>query len=546
MSFKILNIGSGGTKILKNTSNKLSPLTLSNNLSAYYNFDTNYNDSSSNNINLTNYSSTLSGGFAGSAVAISTGNGNYLKTTASNFNVGTGDISFSIWIYAYSYGSGGFSNLAGTMLDFRTNSSDVWDWVLSTTGKLILWNNVAVYTSNTTIQLNKWTNIIVVRNSGKTSVYFNGVLDTNSPFADTSNITSTNFTIGGDATNNTALGSYLHFNGLIDELGIWGRALTNLEVSSLYNKGSGNIFNTNKINFLSNYPLNTLVTYVLVAGGGGGINAVHNGVGGAGAGAVLTGVMSVPLSTAIGITVGAGGAAGSNGSNSILNNITAFGGGQPGAYQAAGGVGGCGAGASRDSAKGGGIGIQGGNGGSQISNSYASAGGGGGAGGNGFPGYPDGPAIYAYAGYISSGIFPAQGGAGILNPISGSTLGQATGSNPVKYWVGGGGGGAFFNNSYDDPVNFPKGGIGGGGNGASSNGVLNGTNGLTNTGGGAGAAINKTGLNGGSGGIALAIPVIHTVSFSAGVTFSLETTTNFFKIYKITATSTTAETITIT
>ena len=138
MSFKILNIGSGGTKILKNTSNKLSPLTLSNNLSAYYNFDTNYNDSSSNNINLTNYSSTLSGGFAGSAVAISTGNGNYLKTTASNFNVGTGDISFSIWIYAYSYGSGGFSNLAGTMLDFRTNSSDVWDWVLSTTGKLIL------------------------------------------------------------------------------------------------------------------------------------------------------------------------------------------------------------------------------------------------------------------------------------------------------------------------------------------------------------------------------------------------------------------------
>jgi hypothetical protein len=88
--------------------------------------------------------------------------------------------------------------------------------------------------SNVTISINTWTLVTVVYNgAGSVSFYKDGVFDV----AKTASWTET----AGTATTN--IGSYvkaLHFfDGIIDEVGVWNRALTSTEVTELYNAGVG-------------------------------------------------------------------------------------------------------------------------------------------------------------------------------------------------------------------------------------------------------------------------------------------------------------------
>jgi hypothetical protein len=69
--------------------------------------------------------------------------------------------------------------------------------------------------------------------------------------------------------------------------------------------------------------------------------------------------------------------------------------------------------------------------------------------------------------------------------------------------------------------------------------------GTTNTGsGGGGAGDLVAGSSGGSGVVIFKISDTRTATFSAGVTSSLSTSVAGFKIYTVTATSTTSETVT--
>jgi hypothetical protein len=80
-----------------------------------------------------------------------------------------------------------------------------------------------------------WYNIIGIRESGVIKVYVNGVLN-----ATTSSVTVGMYNI------NSILGSGLSgetpfsmFDGLIDEVGVWDRALSSAEITQLYNSGNG-------------------------------------------------------------------------------------------------------------------------------------------------------------------------------------------------------------------------------------------------------------------------------------------------------------------
>jgi hypothetical protein len=540
MSLKILN-------------NKLSTFFL-NGLQAYWSLDnSSWLDSGPNGFNLTpiNTVSVGTGIINGCAVF----NGSSCLSNSRFPAAGATALTMSCWINTTFNGNNWLVSISAN--NDRYCGYD-YSIVGTTIYNTVFVNNNATYDRVTYTASNlldgNWHHIVMTWvKGGSMNIYYDGVLVATGATSGKAMNSTLNYPLHIGSNGNFGYGI---INGSLDEMGLWNRELSANEVSILYNAVVGNnllkFLTTNtsgtqsNIKIISGYPSVALVTYLVVAGGGGGANTVQNGVGGAGAGAALQGNVQIPLGQAVTITVGAGGAPGSNGSNSVLYNIVALGGGKPGVYQGTGASGpssgGCGAGASRNNALGGGVGIQGGNGGGESINGYSSAGGGGGAGGNGYNGNTDGPSLLITS---YSKPYPSTGGSGIINTIQGSTLGQAIGSNPVVYWVSGGGGGAFFNGGTDDAVNFPAGGNGGGGNGASSNGNLNGTSGSTNTGGGAGAAINKIGLSGGSGGIALQIPSIHTVTFSAGVTYTLETTINGYNIYKITATSTTSETITI-
>jgi len=280
-------------------------------------------------------------------------------------------------------------------------------------------------------------------------------------------------------------------------------------------------------------PATPTIEYLVVAGGGGGA-LLANGKAGGGGGAGgyrtnVTGSLSggsavaeLPLSLVNGtytITVGSGGAGatadnnpGSIGNYSLFIQVLCTGGGGGKSFLGGNNNGGSGGGGCKDATAAGlGSILQGFNGGT------ANAGQNGGAGGGG-------------AGAIGGNNIGAEeggnGGAGLASSITGSS---------VTRGGGGGGGGNEFNGG--------AGGAGGGGAGAVNTGA--GGNGTVNTGGGGGGSerAGGSGGNGGSGIIVFTVPTATTVTFSGGVT-ETNSTIGDKKVFVVTATSTTSETVT--
>ena len=245
------------------------------------------------------------------------------------------------------------------------------------------------------------------------------------------------------------------------------------------------------INNLSNFS----VDYLVVGGGGGGGS---DGGGGGGAGGYLTGSTSIISGTTYTITVGSGGSATANGSNSSITgtlSINALGGGAGGSGGGNGRTGGSGGGGGRGVGPytgGSGTSGQGSNGGNGFSHVNGAGGGGGGA-----------SAVGANA--TNTDQFAGNGGAGSYSSISGANTAYA----------GGGGGGAGNVGSSN-----ATGGAGGGGAG----GGATGTAGTTNTGGGGGGG--QQGGTGGAGGSGVVIISIPTIYYTGTTTGSPTVTTN--------------------
>ena len=237
------------------------------------------------------------------------------------------------------------------------------------------------------------------------------------------------------------------------------------------------------------------VSYLVVAGGGGGGTDNVAGLqgGGGGAGGFLSGTASLNPTQSYTVTVGAGGSGGSSGgsgsnaSNSLITGIaTAIGGGGGGSYLSnAGGSGGSGGGGAPTPAGTSTVG-QGNNGGTGT----VSPNGGGGGGG---------------AGAVGGSTTTPNGGVGLANPITGSTVGQL---NSGTYYLAGGGGGR----NGSSPNNSGTGGLGGGGT------FGGGGAGTANTGGGAGGTGGGTAGSGGSG--VVIISYVGAQQFGGGVVTS--------------------------
>ena len=309
-----------------------------------------------------------------------------------------------------------------------------------------------------------------------------------------------------------------------------GSAVTQLFGLQVYNR-----FLSDEEMFLNYQALSKRYTpltvqYLVVAGGGGG--GGFKG-GGGGAGGLLTGSdASLNMNIPYNILIGAGGAANANGSNSVFNNITALGGGS---------------GSNSGGSGGGANGAHGGNGYGRL-------------GGTGTPGQGnDGGATF-------DGITPTNnsgggggGGAGAIGNHAIETAGgdggeglyiaeySTLGGYPAGWFAGGAGGGAPYNS------NRGLGSNGGGGRGAANlRDVPNAEEGVINTGGGGGGGSSggfasgySFPVGGGSGIVILRVPDAYKAQFSNGVEWS-ETRMNGYIYYKVTATSTTAETVNFT
>ena len=309
-----------------------------------------------------------------------------------------------------------------------------------------------------------------------------------------------------------------YFNGLFDNMHIYNRALTQAEITDLYNNygyttanyankelvrkyafpeptfsvagteeigvtipaatgGTETTTATHRIHtftssgsFIANKAMN--VEYLVVAGGGGGggeVSSATIGAGGGGAGGLLTNVggagLAVTTQSYI-ITVGNGGAGGAinsvgiSGLNSSFGSlITSTGGGGGGLDGVVGLNGGSGGGGGRITMTAGtGTFGQGYNGGAGGPGATDSGGGGGGAGAVG-------------------GANGGNGGVGLSNSISGVAAYYAGGGGAGKTGTGGLGGGGNGGSNSDGYAATPNTGGGGGGAGVSNNGKVGGAGG---------------------------------------------------------------------
>ncbi len=235
------------------------------------------------------------------------------------------------------------------------------------------------------------------------------------------------------------------------------------------------------------------IEYLTVAGGGGG-GTGGGGGGGAGGSRTASGY-TLTVGSSYTVTVGAGGASATSGSNSVFDTITSDGGGRGGTVNVAGTNGGSGGGGGADGAatRSGGTGTSGqgndgGTNGDTANRGYPHpSGGGGGAGGTGANG--------------SNSNQGGAGGAGSASSITGTSVTRA----------GGGGGGVYQNNS-------STGGAGGsGGGGVGSNGTTNAGSGTVNSGsGGGGGGLTGTAGSGGSGIVILRVPAANYSGTTTG------------------------------
>ncbi len=205
------------------------------------------------------------------------------------------------------------------------------------------------------------------------------------------------------------------------------------------------------------------ISYLVIAGGGGGDSCYAGGAGGAGGYIYKTGqnfsignYSIIVGSGGISYNDGCPGTTSTNGGNSSFNGDIAIGGGRGGKYNGGAGANGGSGGGGADTNGAGGLGTAGQGNAGGLGGSSCGGGGGGGAGQNG-----------------SACSSNSNGGNGTANSITGTST----------YYAGGGAGGRVSGSSY--------GGLGGGGNWT---GGVGGTNGINGTGGG--GASTKSGGSG--------------------------------------------------
>jgi len=215
-------------------------MSLLNNIVAYYKLDNNVSDSHSSN-NLTDVNLTYAAGKINNGGSFN-GSNKYAYINSKLLTASSGTVS--AWIYTgaylnpmriYGYGGDGV-NAVFTLENRGVNFS------------MTIRDSGATFTnlfySNTNLNINTWYHVVFMSTGSNYKIYINGVEGTYTVSIGANNgrwndlVTTTNADTSIGALKNNA--SYIsYYSGIIDEVGVWNRALTLLEVQELYNNGNG-------------------------------------------------------------------------------------------------------------------------------------------------------------------------------------------------------------------------------------------------------------------------------------------------------------------
>jgi hypothetical protein len=199
-----------------------------NGLEGFWPFNGNANDVSGNNNNGFVSNAVLTADKSGIANSAYNFNGTNARIVTTNAPTLTGNYSISAWFNTQSLASW------GTIVDCRPNAASgigiEHNSNLSfTTSTGSSYNNTM---SNFSIQTNTWLHVVVVYNGTHKLIYINGVLDKTQLYSNLILSTTQPFIFGDRGIMPSGPGNY--FNGTLDDIGIWNRALTQQEITSLY------------------------------------------------------------------------------------------------------------------------------------------------------------------------------------------------------------------------------------------------------------------------------------------------------------------------
>jgi hypothetical protein len=141
----------------------------------------------------------------------------YIQTASSSsaFSFGTGDWTVEMWVNSVQFGNRGLLQTSTTAGGFAaaspptgTGGIQVYLTVGGTIGVMV--NGTWYNTGTTTMALNNWYHVAVVRNSGSVKLYINGTADSGfGTVADTSNYTATYAVYGGYFNGSYLCNSYI-------------------------------------------------------------------------------------------------------------------------------------------------------------------------------------------------------------------------------------------------------------------------------------------------------------------------------------------------
>ena len=208
-----------------------------NGLVGWWPFNGNANDGSGNGNNGTNYGATLTTdrfGNVNNAYSFD-GTSNYINVPNSATLQFNGGITISAWMFATSLPSP-----VSFWFSKGADGGTPFSWTSSVPSSPNNFTLVSVYnnsnqtcgtSSSSYLTLNQWVNVVATFDGSFAKTYFNGVLESSTVCSYTtfSNIYDLKF------GRRHVSGAPYYWNGKLDDFGIWNRALTQQEITSLYN-----------------------------------------------------------------------------------------------------------------------------------------------------------------------------------------------------------------------------------------------------------------------------------------------------------------------
>jgi hypothetical protein len=212
-----------------------------NGLTGWWPFNGDANDESPNNNNATIYGADLTAdryGVNNSAYEFDYLNSDYaIIPYSSIWNTDT--FSVSVWANRYGSGSGGLMMLARYQYGYSNPHGECWQLGHDDSNsnnqvraRIVLANQTKPDIHAPSPSLNAWHNYIMSVEGNYVKLYIDGLFIDS--MTTTSNINVNSLSPISIGVSHQANGNWEHFNGKLDDIGIWNRALDSLEIHDLY------------------------------------------------------------------------------------------------------------------------------------------------------------------------------------------------------------------------------------------------------------------------------------------------------------------------